>query len=111
VGRTGTYECYQFDRPGRLFIADGHKISKIHRRRGKVKNIDQEFINGVIPRVKGFESGTYARILDDWLTAIKTGEKPLIHARVAANFCMSGIQASRSARDGGKPKKIKNYLN
>ena len=111
VGRTGTYECYQFDRPGRLFIADGHKISKIHRRRGKVRKIDQDFINSIIPRVEGFESGTYARILNDWLTSIKNGKKALLHAKVAANFCMSGIQASRSARDGGKPKEIKNYTN
>jgi len=109
VGRTGTYECYQFDRPGRLFIADGHKISKIHRRRGKVRKIDQKAIDNVIPRVEGFDSGAYARILDDWLNAITNGEKALIHSRVAANFCMSGIQASRSARDGGKPMKIQRY--
>ena len=111
VGRTGTYECYQFDTPGRLFIADGHKISKIHRRRGKTRKIDQKFLNNVIPQVEGFDSGAYARILDGWLNAITKGEKSLIHARVAANFCMSGIQASRSARDGGKPKEIKNYTN
>ena len=51
----------------------------------------------------------YVRILDDWLKAIENERKPLLHAKVAANFCMSGIQASRSARDGGKPKEIKIY--
>jgi len=111
VGRTGTYECYQFDKPGRLFIADGHRINKIHRRRGKVRKIDQKSLYNVIPRVEGFDSGSYARILDDWLNAIKKGGKSLIHARIAANFCMSGIQASKSAREGGKPKEIKNYTN
>ena len=111
VGRIGTYECYQFGKPGRLFIANGHNISKIHRRRGKVRKIDQKAIYSVIPRVKGFESGTYTRILDNWLQAIKKGEKPLIHAKVGANFCMAGIQASRSARDGGKPKEIKKFTN
>ena len=110
VGRTGTYECYQFGKPGRLFLADGHKITKIHRRRGKVRKIDKESLNNVIPQVEGFDSGSYARILDNWLNAIKKGCKSLIHAKVAANFCISGIQASRSARNSGKPKKIKNYI-
>jgi len=111
VGRTGAYECYQFDRPGRLFLADGHNISKIHRRKGKVRKIDKDYLNNVIPRVEGFDSGSYARIIDDWLNAIKKGEKSLLHAKIAANFCMSGIQASKSARDGGNPKKIKIYNN
>lgn len=110
VGRTGTYECSQFDKPGRLFIADGHKISKIHHRRGKIiRNIDHEYIFKRIPRVEASESGTYIRILDDWFNAIKRGVIPLLHAKVAANFCLSGIRASQSARDGGKPKKIKTY--
>jgi len=111
VGRTGAYECYQFDRPGRLFLADGHNISKIHRRKGKVRKIDKDYLNKVIPRVEGFDSGSHARVIDDWLKAIKKEEKSLIHAKIAANFCMSGIQASKSARDGGNPKKIKIYNN
>jgi len=111
VGQTGTYECYQVDKPGRLFIADGHKINKIHHRRGLVRKIDGDFINNLIPQVEGLDSGSYVRILDDWLNAIKIGEKPSLHAKVAANFCLSGIQASRSARDGGKPKEIKIYSN
>ena len=111
VGRTGTYECYQFGTPGRLFTADNHNISKIHRRRGKVKKIDQKSLYSVIPQVEGFDFGAYARILDNWFKAIKEGTKASIHAKVAANFCMSGIQASRSARDGGKPKEIKIYNN
>jgi len=111
VGRNGTYECYQLDKPGRLFIADGHKINKAQRRKGKARKIDQESLSSVIPRVKGFHSGATARILDDWFQAIKEGTKASIHAKIAANFCMSGIQASRSARDGGKPKEIKIYNN
>ena len=111
VGRTGTYECSQVDKPGRLFIADGHKINKARRRKGKTRKIDQESLSNVIPQIKGFQSGANARILDNWFQAIKEGTKASIHAKVAANFCMSGIQASRSARDGGKPKKIMIYNN
>ena len=111
VGRTGTYECNQVDKPGRLFIADGHKINKVRCRKGKAKKIDQGLLSKVIPRVEGFHSGANARILDDWLQAIKKGTKASIHAKVGANFCMAGIQASRSAHDGGKPKEINNYTN
>jgi len=109
VGRTGTYECYQTEKPGRLFIADGHKVNKIQHRKGRTQTIDQEALSNTIPHVKGLYYGSYIRILDDWLKAIKKGQKPLLNAEVAANFCLSGIQASRSAQDGGKPKEIKNY--
>ena len=109
VGRTGTYECSEIDKPGRTFIAEGHKINKARRRKGKAKKIDQESLFSVIPRVEGFHYGANARILNNWFQAIKEGVKASIHAKVAANFCMSGIQASRSARDGGKPKEIKIY--
>jgi predicted dehydrogenase len=111
VGRTGTYECYQVDKPGRLFLADGHKINKLQRRKGSTSKIDQKALNSIIPQVEGLYYGADARILDDWFIAIKNGIKSSLHAKVAANFTMSGIQASKSARDGGKPKKIKNYLN
>jgi len=111
VGRTGTYECYQAKKPGRLFISDGHKINKIQHRKGKAQIIDQKALSSTIPHVEGLYSGSYIRILDDWLKAIKNKKKPLLNAKVAANFCLSGIQASRSARDGGKPKEIKNYKN
>jgi predicted dehydrogenase len=109
VGRTGTYECSEIDKPGRTFIAEGHKINKARRRKGKTKKIDRESLFSVIPRVEGFHYGANARILNNWFQAIKEGVKASIHAKVAANFCMSGIQASRSARDGGKPKEIKIY--
>ena len=111
VGRTGTYECYQADKPGRLFIADGHKVNKIQHRRGKNQIIDKGVISNIIPPVEGLYYGGDIRILDDWFKAIKKEQKSSLHAKVAANFCLSGIQASRSARDGGKPKQIKNYVN
>ena len=111
VGRTGTYECYQADKPGRLFIADGHKINKIQHRKGRAQIIDQKALSSTIPHVEGLYYGSYIRILDDWLNAIKKKQRPLLYAKVAANFCLSGIQASRSARDGGKPKEIKIYTN
>ncbi|NVM19777.1 MAG: Gfo/Idh/MocA family oxidoreductase [Candidatus Lokiarchaeota archaeon] len=111
VGRTGTYECYQVSKPGRLFIADGHKINKIQHRKGNTTKIDQKLLYSVIPRVEGLYYGADARIMDDWFRAIEKGIKASIHAKVAANICMSGIQAAHSARDGGKPKEIKNYIN
>jgi len=111
VGRIGTYECYQVDTPGRLFIADGHKVNKARRRKGKAIKVDKSLLSSVIPQVEGFHYGANARIVDDWFKAIEEEKKASIHAKVAANFCLSGIQASRSAHDGGKPKEIKNYLN
>ncbi|NVM46342.1 MAG: Gfo/Idh/MocA family oxidoreductase [Candidatus Lokiarchaeota archaeon] len=110
VGRHGTYECYQVGKTGRLFIADGHKINKIQHRKGSTKQIDQKVLSSVIPHVEGLYYGGDARLLDDWFQAINKDKKSLIRAKIAANFCMSGIQASHSARDGGKPKEIKNYL-
>lgn len=109
VGRYGTYECYQVGKTGRLFIADGHKINKIQHRKGSTKQIDQEVLSSVIPHVEGLYYGGDARLLDDWFQAINKDKKSLIHAKIAANFCMSGIQASCSARDGGIPKEIKIY--
>ena len=111
TGSLGTYECYQIGKPGRLFIADGHRISKSRHRKGKSKIVDNSELSANIPPVEGLFYGSSVRIMDDWLQAINTNIKPIIHAKVAANFCMSGIQASRSARDGGKPKEIKIYNN
>ncbi len=111
VGRTGTYECYQIGKPGRLFITDGHKINKAQRRKGETRKIDQESLSSVVPQVEGLYYGANARILEDWLQAIKQGKNASIHARIAANFCLSGIQASQSAHDGGKPKEIKKFTN
>jgi len=111
VGRTGTYECYQVGKPGRLFMTDGHKINRIQHRKGNTTKIDQKLLSSVIPRVEGLYYGANARILDDWFRAIEKGIKASLHAKVAANFCMSGIQAARSARDGGKPKEINIYTN
>lgn len=111
VGRTGTYECYQVDTPGRLFIADGHKVNKARRRKGKAIKVDKSLLSTLIPQVEGFHYGANARILDNWFEAIEKEKAPSIHAKVAANFCISGIQASQSARNGGKPRVIKNYLN
>ena len=111
VGRTGTYECYQVGKPGWLFVADGHKINRIQHRKGKAQVIDQKDLSNLIPHVDGLYYGSYIRLLDDWLNAMENERKPLLHAKIAANICLSGIQASRSARDGGKPKQIKNYVN
>ena len=111
VGRTGTYECYQAKKPGRLFIADGHKVNKIQHRKGKAQVIDQKTLSNTIPHVEGLYYGSYIRILDDWFEAINKGIKPSLHAKAAGNFCLSGIQASQSARDSGKPKEIKDYTN
>jgi len=111
TGSLGTYECYQIGKPGRLFLTDGHRISKSRHRKGKSKIVDNSELSVNIPPVEGLYYGSSVRIMDDWLQAINNNIKPVIHAKIAANFCMSGIQASRSARVGGKPKKIKIYDN
>jgi len=111
TGRTGTYECYEIGRaPGRLFLAEGHVISRRTRRKGKVKMIDKEELNKLIPPLKGAYFGANTRIYDDWLTAIEKDIEPAINARIGANMCHSGIAASKSAKLNGKSVKIKQFL-
>jgi predicted dehydrogenase len=109
VGRTGTYECYEIGKPGRLFLAQNHIITRAQHRKGKSKIIDDKHIAEIIEPVEGVFYGAQVRIMDDWLLAIENNSKPKIHAKIAANFCMAGIEASKSARSGGKPHKIKTY--
>jgi len=109
TGSLGTYECYQIGKPGRLFLTDGHKISKSRHRKGKSKIVDNRELSTIIPPVEGLHYGSSVRIMDDWLQAIDNNIKPVIHAKIAANFCLSGIAASKSARSGGKPIKIKKF--
>jgi len=107
IGRIGTYECYTLGKPGRLFLAKGHAITKTRHRKGKAQIIDSSKISEIIPFIAGPYFGGSIRIMDDWLSAIKFNKLPLIHSKIAANFCLSGIAASESARSGGKPIKIK----
>lgn len=107
IGRIGSYECYQIDKPGMLFLANGHKINRFKHRKGETSIIDQEKLSEVIPLIEGFYSGANVRVIDEWFQAINEGRKASIHAKIAANFCLSGIQASESAHSGGKPKRIK----
>jgi len=109
VGRTGTYECYQFDVPGRLFLAEDHIITRGRHRKGKVKTIDKEKLGEIITPVSGLYSGAQARVVDNWLTSIEKDRKPLLNSRIGANFTQAGIAASQSARSNGKLTKIKNY--
>ncbi|TXT65526.1 MAG: hypothetical protein BAJALOKI1v1_420004 [Promethearchaeota archaeon] len=109
VGRTGTYECYEFGKPGRLFLAKDHIITKSRHRKGRSKIINADALNEVVSSVEGLYYGGQARIIDDWLTAIEKDQQPKFHSQIGANFCISGIAASKSARSGGKPQKIKIY--
>ncbi len=111
TGRLGTYECYRIGKKGRLFLADGHMVTKgmIHHRKGKVKNIGWRRLSEAAPPTIGGHHGSNTRIKDDWLTAIEKDTQPLLHARVGANQCIAGIAASESARTG-KPVKINDYL-
>lgn len=109
IGRTGTYECYTLGSPGRLFLADGHTITKTRHRKGKAQIIDNSKISEIIPLIKGPYFGGSIRIMDDWLSAIESDECPLIHSKIGGNFCLSGIAASESARSGGKLIKIKTF--
>ncbi len=109
TGELGTYECYELSRPGRLFLADDHVITRSRHRKGKTKKIDEEQLSDVIPIIKGLYWGANARILHDWLEAIEKNKIPKLHAKIGANFCMAGIAASESARKGGKLVKIKTF--
>jgi len=109
VGRVGTYECYEIGNPGRLFLAKGHKITRSRHRKGKSQKIDKKALAEVIEPVEGLYYGGQARVVDNWLTSIEKNEKPLLHAKIGANFCHSGIAASKSAQAGGIPERIKIY--
>ena len=109
IGRTGTYECYTLGKPGRLFLTEGHTITKTRHRKGKAQIIDGSKLEEYIPFIAGPYFGASIRIMDDWLSAIESNKAPLIHSIIAANFCLSGIAASESARSGGKLIKIKTF--
>jgi len=109
IGRTGTYECYTLGKPGRLFLTEGHTITKTRHRKGKAQIIDGSKLEEYIPFIAGPYFGASIRIMDDWLSAIESNKLPLIHSKIAANFCLSGIAASESARSGGKLIKIKTF--
>ena len=109
TGRLGTYECYQFGKPGRLFIARSHNINMSKHRRGKGQKIDSNELNKIIPPVAGLHQGSSTRIMLDWVKSIINKKKPTISAKIGANFCLAGIAASKSSNSGGKPMKIKTY--
>jgi predicted dehydrogenase len=111
VGRTGTYECFEIGSPGNLFLAERHKITRSKHRKGKSSIINEEELAKVIPPVQSMYFGGSVRVMDDWLKAIEENEESTIHSKIAANFCMAGIAASKSARSGGTPQKIKVYSN
>jgi len=111
IGRIGSYECYQIGKPGRIFLAEGHKINRSRHRKGKSQKIDKEMLSNVIPERQGLYFGALSRIFEDWISAVENKNHPSINAKVAANFCIAGIAASKSARSGGKPVKIKVYDN
>jgi predicted dehydrogenase len=107
VGRTGTYECYEIGKPGRLFLAEDHIINRSRHRKGKIKKVDDIILSEIIEPIEGLYYGAQVRILDNWLKSIEQNKKPLLHAKIAGNFCNAGIAASKSARSRGKPVKIK----
>ncbi|MHA2392039.1 MAG: Gfo/Idh/MocA family protein [Promethearchaeota archaeon] len=109
VGRTGTYECYQLGTPGRLFLADGHKVTRNRHRKGKSEKVGNSILSAIIPPLKSQNFGALIRILDNWLTSVDTNKKSALSTKIAANFCHAGIAASESARSGGMRKKIKIY--
>ncbi len=109
VGALGTYECHQIGKPGYLFLAEDHKVSLSHHRKGKKSKIDSKILSKLTPPVSGDHFGGDVRVLKDWLLSIKNGKKPVLSAKVGANFCMAGIIASKSARSNGKSLNIKTF--
>jgi hypothetical protein len=75
----------------------------------KSQTIDKDALAEVIDPVEGLYYGGQARVVDNWLTSIENNEKPLLHAKIGANFCHAGIAASKSAQAGGIPELIKIY--
>ncbi|MEJ2251093.1 MAG: Gfo/Idh/MocA family oxidoreductase [Candidatus Lokiarchaeota archaeon] len=111
IGRTGAYECYEIGKPGRLFKAKDHIITRSKHRKGISEIINKEKISEIIEPIEGLYYGAQVRIIDNWLTSIENNRKALLSANVGANFCYAGIAASKSARSNGKPVKIKTYSN
>ncbi len=97
IGRTGTYECYRIGRPGRQFIADGHEITPLRIRKGKSNRVGKFRLSRSVHLRLGSYHGAQPRIMDDWLTAIEKDLTPALNAKVAANMCMAGICAAKSA--------------
>jgi predicted dehydrogenase len=109
IGALGAYECYQIGQPGYLFLADDHNISLSRHRKGKKRKIDSKILSELAPPVEGDHFGGDVRVLKDWLLSIQIGKKPVLSAKVGANFCLAGIKASKSARSNGKSLKIKTF--
>ncbi|UYP46932.1 Inositol 2-dehydrogenase/D-chiro-inositol 3-dehydrogenase [Candidatus Lokiarchaeum ossiferum] len=97
IGRTGSYECYQIGKPGRQFIADGHKITRFRHRKGKAKRVGKFQLSRNVPLRLGTYHGAQPRIMDNWFTSIEKDLIPALNAKVAANMCMAGICAAKSA--------------
>ncbi len=97
IGRTGSYECYKIGRPGRLFLADGHEITQLRHRKGRIKRVGKFELSKRVPLRLGTYHGAKPRIMDDWLSAIEKDLTPALNAKVAANMCMAGICAAKSA--------------
>jgi predicted dehydrogenase len=97
IGRTGSYECYRIGRPGRQFIADGHEITRLRHRKGKSNRVGKFRLSRNVPLRIGTYHGAQPRIMDDWFTAIEKDLTPALNAKVAANMCMAGICAAKSA--------------
>lgn len=97
IGRNGTYECYNFGKPGRLFLAEGHIVTARKKRKGKTVRITRRKMAKILPSSIPFVN-SHVGILDDWLSAIEKDALPVLNAKVAANMTMAGIAASKSAR-------------
>ncbi len=109
TGRTGTYECYEMGKAGRLFLAEDHIITKLRHRKGKSKRVGKFRLSKHVPLRLGIHHGAGTRIMEEWISVIKEQKIPNLSGAIAANMCAAGIAASKSARNGGSPEKIKQY--
>lgn len=107
VGKYGTYECYAMNRPGHLFLAEGHKIER-HHRVGKRKKIGPRMMLKTIDEGVHALKGSHNLVIKDWIDAIGQNRPTLLNAKVAANMTHAGIAASEAARHG-KPTPIKQF--
>ena len=98
IGEKGTYEAMQYGKPGRLFLAEDHVVTKLKHRKGVTKKIGRLAIHSVAPYGLHPAISAMARVTDDWLSAIEKATQPHLPAKVGANMCLAGIAASESAR-------------
>lgn len=108
IGNIGTYEAYNYGKPSRLFLANDHNITRQFHRQGKPHKIHRWHLQKVASHGINPMVSANARVMANWIQAIRNDKIPNLHAQIAANMCAAGIAASESLQSK-KPVDIKIY--